>query len=263
MTSRTDTLEISVTNRDTVGSISRSREAVERVISGGVEVVGKQIGGVVVHGGQPLRVGLFSVLIDLHLFNDQVRIGRRPDPLRIHFDPEHRPGLGLEFVDILVTFLLQHTGDIAGNLNLLCLVGRIVRFRLNSQRSRGKINRHRIGDTVIGLESVFKGVQASAERLDPVATQTDVPVILGNRDLDDHLLQFAATNTDPGRLSTGQVPTVERKSSSRSRHSGRRPHKIDMRVGVSGQQVRVTNSAGKSLIENLDDVFAVGRDGDR
>ena len=67
---------------------------------------------------------------------------------------------------------------------------------------------------------------------------------------------------DAGRLATRQVPAKERERASRPRHSGSRLHEVDVRIGMSRQQVGVRHSTGETFVKNLDIVLAVSRQDD-
>ena len=206
--SRTDRLKTAIADRDTVLAVSRSSKTVHRVVGRSVEMVGKQIRSVVVDGRESLGIGFLPLLVQLNLLDNQVGIRRSTDPLRVNLDPEHRPGLGLELVHVLVASLLQRPGDVAGDLDCLGRGPRVVGLGLDGHRAGSEVDRYRIGDSVCGLQTVFERIESRGEWSDTVPDQGDARGLLGDSNLDGQLLQFATGNADPRRLTAGQVTAV-------------------------------------------------------
>ena len=76
---RPGTFKVSVPDGHAILAVGRRRELVDGIIGQRVKVVAEEIGTVVILRGQLFDTGLFSVFVDLHLFDDHIGIGRGTD----------------------------------------------------------------------------------------------------------------------------------------------------------------------------------------
>ena len=259
---RAGTLEIPIADSNAVCRITGRLEPEDGINGGGVEVIGEEVGAVVVHGRHPLRGLFLPILVDLNHVDDQVRVSRGTNALREDLDPKHLPGLHRELENVLVTAILQGAGDITRHLDLLSLLSRVVGLGLDGHRTGPKIDRHGVGDPVVGLECIFESVESGADRFDTNPGERQVGGALGNGDLHDKLLQFPTIENNSGRLTTGKIPAVQRERPGRSRNTCGRLHEINVRSCMRRQQVGVSHTTGKTLVVDLDEVLTVGRKSD-